>query len=131
MSTRYELYQDKVDEEILERDIPPTQPVISLFTGTLSLTKSNSTTVYYAVTQYIEEAGGYVNQVWSVKNTTPANLTDIMMVDGVISVAQLSSSAVTVSGPGVESYETKVVSSTHRTTNIKVLDPTLNITVLI
>lgn len=131
MSTRYELYQDKVDEEILERDIPPEQPVISLFTGTLSLTKANSTAIYYAVTQYIEAAGGYVNQVWSVKNTTPANLTDIMMVDGVISVAQLSSSTVTVSGPGVESYETKVVSSSHRTTNIKVLDPTLNITVLI
>lgn len=123
---RYEEYQDKVDLEILEG-----QPSVTLLKGKLHLTKANSTTVYYAVTQYIESAGGYVNQVWSVKNTTPAHLDDVVIVGGWISVAQLTSSAVTVTGDGVVDYETKVVSSTHRSTNIKVGDPTKDITVLI
>ena len=126
MSTRYELYQQKVDTEILEER----EPTIELLTGKLHLTKSNSTAVYYAVTQYIEEAGGYVNQVWSVKSTTPANLDNVVIINGKISVAQISSSSVTVTGDGIGDYETKVVSSTHRTTNITVLDPTQDITVL-
>lgn len=123
---RYEEYQDKVDLEILEG-----QPSITLLKGKLHLTKANSTTVYYSVMQYIESAGGYVNQVWSVKNTTPAHLDDVVIVDGWISVANLSSSTVTVTGDGVVEYNTKVVSSTHRSTNIKVGDPTKDITVLI
>lgn len=123
---RYEEYQDKVDLEILEG-----QPSVTLLKGTLHLTKANSTTVYYSVMQYIESAGGYVNQVWSVKNTTPAHLDDVVIVDGWLSVANLSSSAVTVTGDGVVEYETKVVSSTHRSTNIKVGDPTKDITILI
>lgn len=127
MPTRYELYQAKVDDEILT----PSPAKVELLEGTLHLTKSNSTTVYYAVTQYIEAAGGYVNQVWSVKNTTPAALSNVVIIDGIISVAQISSSAVTVTGDGVASYETKVVSSSHRTTNIKVADKTKDITVLI
>lgn len=127
MSTRYELYQQKIDDEILVE----APPKIELLTGTLHLTKSNSTTVYYSVMQYIESAGGYVNQVWSVKNTTPAHLDDVVIIDGWLSVANLSSSAVTVTGDGVVEYNTKVVSSTHRTTNIKVGDPTKDITVLI
>ncbi|MBO7093595.1 MAG: hypothetical protein J6W33_01640 [Spirochaetia bacterium] len=126
MSTRYELYQQKVDTEILEER----EPTIELLTGKLHLTKSNSTAVYYGVTQYIEEAGGYVNQVWSVKSTTPANLDNVVIINGKISVAQISSSSVTVTGDGIGDYETKVVSSTHRTTNITVLDPTQDITVL-
>ena len=126
MSTRYELYQQKVDTEILEER----EPKIELLTGKLHLTKSNSTAVYYAVTQYIEEAGGYVNQVWSVKSTTPAHLDNVVIINGKISVAQISSSSVTVTGDGIGDYETKVVSSTHRTTNITVLDPTQDITVL-
>lgn len=127
MATRYESYQAKVDDEILTRS--PAK--VELLEGTLHLTKSNSTTVYYAVTQYIEAAGGYVNQVWSVKNTTPAALSNVVIIDGIISVAQISSSAVTVTGDGVASYETIVVSSTHRSTNIKVADKTQDITVLI
>ena len=123
---RYEEYQDKVDLEILEG-----QPSVTLLKGKLHLTKGNSTTVYYSVMQYIESAGGYVNQVWSVKNTTPAHLDDAVIVDGWLSVANLSSSAVTVTGDGVVEYNTQVVSSTHRTTNIKVGDPTKDITVLI
>lgn len=126
MSTRYELYQQKVDTEILEER----EPKIELLTGQLHLTKSNSTAVYYAVTQYIEAAGGYVNQVWSVKNTTPAALDNVVIINGKISVAQISSSTVTVTGDGIGDYETKVVSSSHRTTNITVLDPTQDITVL-
>lgn len=126
MSTRYELYQQKVDTEILEER----EPKIELLTGKLHLTKSNSTAVYYAVTQYIEDAGGYVNQVWSVKSTTPAHLDDVVIINGKISVAQISSSSVTVTGDGIGDYETKVVSSSHRTTNIAVLDPTQDITVL-
>lgn len=127
MSTRYELYQQKIDDEILVE----APPKIELLTGTLHLTKSNSSTVYYSVMQYIESAGGYVNQVWSVKNTTPAHLTDVVIVDGWLSVANLTSSAVTVTGDGVVEYNTKVVSSAHRSTNIKVGDPTKDITVLI
>lgn len=123
---RYEEYQNKVDLEILKG-----QPSVTLLKGKLHLTKANSTTVYYSVMQYIESAGGYVNQVWSVKNTTPAHLDDVVIVGGWISVAQLTSSAVTVTGDGVVDYETKVVSSTHRSTNIKVGDPTKDITVLI
>lgn len=123
---RYEEYQDKVDLEILKG-----QPSVTLLKGKLHLTKANSTTVYYSVMQYIESAGGYVNQVWSVKNTTPAYLDDVVIVDGWLSVSNLSSSAVNVTGDGVVEYETKVVSSTHRTTNIKVGDPTKDITVLI
>lgn len=123
---RYEEYQDKVDLEILEG-----QPSVTLLKGKLHLTKANSTTVYYSVMQYIESAGGYVNQVWSVKNTTPAHLDDVVIVDGWLSVSNLSSSTVTVTGDGVVEYNTKVVSSTHRTTNIKVGDPTKDITVLI
>ena len=126
MPTRYELYQSKIDSEILEE-----RPRIELLEGSLKLTKGNSTAVYYSVTQYIPEAGGYVNQVWSVKNTTPATLANVVIIDGIISVAQLTSSAVTVTGDGVLSYETKVVSSSHRTTNIKVGDPSKDITVLI
>lgn len=126
MSTRYELYQQKVDTEILEER----EPKIELLTGQLHLTKSNSTAVYYAVTQYIEAAGGYVNQVWSVKNTTPAALDNVVIINGKISVAQISSSTVTVTGDGIGDYETKVVSSSHRTTNITVLDPSQDITVL-
>lgn len=126
MSTRYELYQQKVDSEILEER----EPKIELLTGQLHLTKSNSTAVYYAVTQYIEAAGGYVNQVWSVKNTTPAALDNVVIINGKISVAQISSSTVTVTGDGIGDYETKVVSSSHRTTNITVLDPAQDITVL-
>lgn len=124
--SRYEEYQNKVDLEILEG-----QPSVTLLKGKLHLTKANSSTVYYAVTQYIESAGGYVNQVWGVKSTTPAHLDDVVIINGYISVAQLSSSAVTVTGDGVVDYETKVVSSTHRSTNIKVGDPTKDITVLI
>lgn len=123
---RYEEYQDKVDLEILEG-----QPSVTLLKGKLHLTKANSTTVYYSVMQYIESAGGYVNQVWSVKNTTPAHLDDVVIVDGWLSVANLSSSTVTVTGDGIVEYNTKVVSSTHRSTNIKVGDPTKDITVLI
>lgn len=126
MSTRYELYQSKIDSEILEE-----RPRIELLEGNLKLTKSNSTAIYYSVMQYIPEAGGYVNQVWSVKNTTPATLTNVVIIDGIISVAQVTSSAVTVTGDGVVSYETKVVSSSHRTTNIKVGDKTKDITVLV
>ena len=123
--SRYEEYQDKVDLEILEG-----QPSVTILKGKLHLTKSNSTAVYYAVTQYIEAAGGYVNQVWSVKNTTPAHLDDVVIVNGWISVAQITSSSVTVTGDGVVEYNTQVVSSSHRTTNIKVGDPTKDITVL-
>lgn len=122
---RYEEYQDKVDLEILEG-----QPSVTLLKGKLHLTKSNSTTVYYSVMQYIESAGGYVNQVWSIKNTTPAHLDNVVIVDGWLSVANLSSSAVTVTGDGVVEYETKVVATSHRSTNIKVGDPTKDITVL-
>ena len=123
---RYEEYQDKVDLEILEG-----QPSVTLLKGKLHLTKANSTTVYYSVMQYIESAGGYVNQVWSVKNTTPAHLDDVVIINGWISVSQITSSTVTVTGDGVVEYNTKVVSSTHRSTNIKVGDPTKDITVLI
>ena len=123
---RYEEYQDKVDLEILEG-----QPSVTLLKGQLHLTKANSTAVYYGVMQYIEDAGGYVNQVWSVKNSTPAHLEDVVIINGWISVANLSSSAVTVTGDGVVEYNTNVVSSTHRSTNIKVGDPTKDITVLI
>ncbi len=122
---RYEEYQDKVDLEILEG-----QPSVTLLKGKLHLTKSNSTAVYYSVTQYIESAGGYVNQVWSVKNTTPAHLDNVVIINGWISVAQISSSSVTVTGDGVVEYNTKVVASTHRSTNIKVGDPTKDITIL-
>ena len=90
---RYEEYQDKVDLEILEG-----QPSVTLLKGKLHLTKANSTAVYYSVMQYIESAGGYVNQVWSVKNTTPAHLEDVVIIDGWISVSQITSSAVTVTG---------------------------------
>ena len=123
---RYEEYQDKVDLEILEG-----QPSVTLLKGKLHLTKANSTTAYYSVMQYIESAGGYVNQVWSVKNTTPAHLDDVVIINGWISVSQITSSTVTVTGDGVVEYNTKVVSSTHRSTNIKVGDPTKDITVLI
>lgn len=123
---RYEEYQDKVDLEILEG-----QPSVTLLKGKLHLTRSNSTIVYYSVMQYIESAGGYVNQVWSVKNSTPAHLDDVVIINGWISVSNLSSSAVTVTGDGVVEYNTKVVSSSHRSTNIKVGDPTKDITVLI
>lgn len=126
MPDRYELYQQKVDHEILEGG----DPHIQLLTGNLKLTKSNSTAIYYAVTQYIPAAGGYVNQVWSVKNTTPATLTNVVIIDGWISVAQVTTSSVTVSGDGVIEYNTQVVSSSHRTTNIHVGDPTQDITVL-
>lgn len=123
---RYEEYQDKVDLEILEG-----QPSITLLKGKLHLTKANSTAVYYSVMQYIESAGGYVNQVWSVKNTTPAHLDDVVIINGWISVSNLTSSSVIVTGDGVVEYNTNVVSSTHRSTNIKVGDPTKDITVLI
>lgn len=125
--SRYEDYQARIDEALLD-ELP--NPQMQLLSGTLTLTKSNSTAIYLAVTIWDPDNGGIVNQVYSVKSTTPASFTNkIVVLNGMISVAQLTTATVTVTGDGVISSETKTIASTHRTTNIYVGDLTKNITV--
>ena len=125
--SRYEDYQARIDEALLD-ELP--NPQMQLLSGTLKLTKSNSTAIYLAVTIWDPENGGIVNQVYSVKNSTPASFTNkIVVLNGMISVAQITTSTVTVTGDGVISSETKAIASSHRTTNIYVGDLTKDITV--
>lgn len=125
--SRYEDYQARIDEALLD-ELP--NPQMQVLSGTLKLTKSNSTAIYLAVTIWDPDNGGIVNQVYSVKNSTPASFTGkIVVFNGMISVAQLTTSTVTVTGDGVISSETKAIASSHRTTNIYVGDLTKDITV--
>ena len=118
MSSRWELYQNKVDNEILT----PAEIITEVLTGIVKLRRSTSAIINRP------DIGGIVTQYWGISSSTPQDITGLVMNNKMLSIRQATVAAPVVTGAGVASYET-ISEGSNRYTCIIINDPSQDITI--